>query len=92
MSDIDSIWKIHREAKWPIFESPHEGALMTLDTVMSGAVVYFLDHPEGLDPKRVQIVEEGLLELHDLLVELPEESRQYFERLNTLGTLLLSTP
>jgi predicted transcriptional regulator len=90
MSDINSIWNIHRDANWPIFESPHVGELMTIDTVMSGAVVYFLDHPEGLDLKRVQIVEGCVSELNDLLAELSDEPLEYFERLKTLGALLLS--
>lgn len=91
MSDISSMWNIHRDADWPIFESPHVGELMTIDTVLSGAVVYFLDHPEGLDLKRVQIVEGCLAELNDLLDELSDESLEYFERLKALGALILST-
>ena len=90
MSDISSIWNLHRDADWPIFESPHVGELMTIDTVMSGAVIYYLDHPEGLDLKRVQMVQGCLSELEDILGELSDEPLEYFTRLQTLGTLILS--
>ncbi len=92
MSDITSLWDTHREADWPEFDSPHVGELMTVDTVLSGAVVYFLDHPEGLDSQRIQIVEGCLEELNDLLPDLSEEPLEYFERLKTLASLMLSAP
>lgn len=91
MSEITTLWNIHHDADWPTFDSPHVGELMTVDTVLSGAVVYFLDHPEGLDSKRVQMVEGCLAELDDLLDELSDEPLEYFERLKTLGSLLLSS-
>ena len=45
-----SLWEAHKEERWPQVGSQHEGPLMTLDTVISGCVVYFLDSPEGLMP------------------------------------------
>ena len=44
-----SLWEAHKEERWPQVGNQHEGPLMTLDTVISGCVVYFLDSPEGLD-------------------------------------------
>ena len=65
---------------------------MTLDTVISGCVVYFLDSQEGLDEQRRNIVGDCLSDLESLELDLDEESRPYFQRLRELGTLLLITP
>lgn len=62
---------------------------MTLDTVISGCVVYFLDTPEGLDTQRVGILEDCLVDLEGLTGDLEEESRRYFLRLHDLGRLLI---
>src|SRR5438105_2508061 len=35
-NDLVSLWHSHQHAGWPRFSSPNEGALMTLDTVISG--------------------------------------------------------
>ena len=64
---------------------------MTLDTVISGCVVYFLDTPEGLDAQRIAILEDCVTDLDDLTDELDEDCRLYFQRLRELGTLLIAT-
>jgi hypothetical protein len=64
---------------------------MTLDTVISGCVVYFLDTPEGLDPQRIIILKDCVTDLDDLTDELDEDCRLYFQRLRELGTLLIAT-
>jgi hypothetical protein len=63
---------------------------MTLDTVIAGCVVYFLDGQEGLDEQRRAIVRDCLMDLEALEVEIEEECRPYFHRLRELGTLLLT--
>ncbi|MEK6527133.1 MAG: hypothetical protein AABZ22_09690, partial [Nitrospirota bacterium] len=80
-----------RDAGWPKFTDPNEGELMTLDTVISGCVTYYLESEDGLDPQRVEILESCLADLNGLLPELADEAGQYFERLRTLATLLLET-
>lgn len=90
MNEILSLWSVHRDSDWPRFSDPNEGALMTLDTVISGCVTYYLESPDGLDPQRVAILESCLDDLRGFLPELPEEAGDYFERLQTLGTLLLA--
>ena len=62
---------------------------MTLDTVISGCVVYFLENSVGLDLQRLEMLKTCLADLDGLLPDLPEDSRHYFERLRTLGGLLL---
>lgn len=90
MDTLTAIWERHRDAGWPHFSSPHEGELMTLDTVISGCVVYYMEHREGLDVQRVEILESCLADLEALLPDLPDEdSRVYFDRLRALGRLLL---
>ena len=90
MNDVTSIWETHKDAGWPRFSSPHEGELMTLDTVISGCVVYYMEHQEGLDVQRVEILESCLSDLEALLPDLPDEnSKVYFDRLKVLGRLLL---
>jgi hypothetical protein len=65
---------------------------MTLDTVISGCVVYFLDSDEGLDEQRRTIIGDCLADLETMEQELEDHSRPYFQRLHELGTLLLITP
>lgn len=91
MNDIVSLWQVHRDAGWPKFTDPNEGELMTLDTVISGCVTYYLESEDGLDPQRVEILESCLVDLNGLLPDLADEAGQYFERLRTLATSLLET-
>ena len=86
-----SLWDTHKEERWPQVESQLEGPLMTLDTVISGCVVYFLDSPEGLDPRRIGILEDCVSDLDNLTDELDEDCRPYFQRLRQLGALLITT-
>ena len=87
-----SLWEAHKDERWPQVGSQHEGPLMTLDTVISGCVVYFLDSPEGLDPQRIGIVEDCVADLDNLTDELDEDCLPYFQRLRRLGALLISDP
>ena len=67
---------------------------MTLDTVISGCVVFFLDSPEGLDHQRMALVRDcldELTELTELTAELDTDSQTYFLRLRQLGEMLLTT-
>lgn len=89
MSDLSSLWLVHQQAGWPRGAGPNEGELMTLDTVISGCVTYYLESPDGLDPQRVHILEDCLSDLAGLMPDLAEEAAEYFERLHTLGRLLL---
>jgi len=87
---IVSLWEAHKLERWPHLNSHQEGPLMTLDTVISGCVVYYLDNPEGLDVQRRTIVGDCLADLDTLAEELDEASQQYFQRLRQLGSLLLT--
>jgi hypothetical protein len=89
--DIAAAWKHHCGVGWPQFSSPDQGQLMTLDTVISGCVVFYLDSPEGLDYRRVAIVKDCLEELDDLTGELDSDSQTYFLGLRHLGEMLLTT-
>lgn len=64
---------------------------MTLDTVISGCVVFYLDGTESLDPQRVTIIKDCIEDLDELTTELDEEVQRYFHRLKHLGELLLAT-
>src|SRR5512147_2479066 len=88
---LHKLWDAHKQEDWPRVASPHEGPLMTLDTVISGCVVYFLDSQEGLDEQRRAIVGDCLSDLETMEEELEEGCRPYFQRLHELGTLLLIT-
>lgn len=89
---IVRLWETHKHDGWPLVGSEHEGLLMTLDTVISGCVVYFLDSQDGLDEQRRAIVVDCLSDLEVLEEDLEEDCRPYFQRLRELGTLLLITP
>ena len=88
---VQSLWESHKEERWPRVERQHEGPLMTLDTVISGCVVYFLDSPEGLDTQRIRILEDCVADLDNLTSELDEDCGSYFQRLRHLGALLITT-
>ena len=88
MSTLAALWELHRNADWPRFASPHQGELMTLDTVISGCVTYHLDSAEGLDPQRQAILDNCLQELTTLMPEIPDEARPYFGQLCTLASAL----
>ncbi|MEQ1679287.1 MAG: hypothetical protein ABL950_01580 [Nitrospira sp.] len=62
---------------------------MTIDTVISGCVVFYLDSAEGLDAQRVAIVKDCLGDLDELTEILDSESKIYFFRLRELGAMLL---
>ena len=88
---IEAAWSRHCGQGWPEFSSPNQGPLMTLDTVIGGCVVYYLDSPDGLDERRLTIVNDCLNELGDLTEGLDADSRAYFLRLRELGEMLLAT-
>lgn len=87
---IETAWEQHCSNGWPRFSSPHEGQLMTLDTVISGCVVYYLESSDGLDNQRLAIVKDCLRDLEDLTAELEADCLPYFRRLRELGELLLN--
>jgi hypothetical protein len=89
---LNKLWDAHKQENWPRIASQYEGPLMTLDTVISGCVVYFLDSQDGLDEQRRGIVGDCLSDLESLEQELEEDCRPYFQRLRELGTLLLIAP
>ena len=91
MNELLSLWHVHRDADWPKVSGSYEGELMTLDTVISGCVTYFLESEEGLDPQRVEILQSCLTDLNGLMPDLAEEVGPYFERLSRLAALLLAT-
>jgi len=65
---------------------------MTLDTVISGCITYYLDSVNGIDAQRVEILEDCLSDLEGLLPDLDRDTGPYFERLRTLACLLLARP
>jgi hypothetical protein len=91
MNDLATLWHIHREAQWPKLAGPLEGELMTLDTVISGCVTYYLEE-RALDAPRIAILEDCLDDLSELLPDLPDHACGYFGRLHHLATLLLTKP
>ena len=89
---IATAWAAHCQAGWPHFSNPNQGQLMTLDTVISGCVVFYLDGSNGLDAQRIAIVKDCIGDLDDLTGELDAESQPYFLRLRQLGAMLLEIP
>jgi len=89
LNDLVSLWHTHQNDGWPRFSSPNEGELMTLDTVISGCVTYYLESEDGLDPQRIDMLESCLGDLNGLLPELADDASEYFERLRMLASLLL---
>ena len=90
MSSILPLWSRHQAAQWPKGVGPHEGELMTLDTVISGCVTFYLEE-RRLDEPRVAMLGECLTDLVALLPDLSDEAEDYFGRLHALGQMLLAT-
>jgi len=90
-SEIASVWETHSQEDWPQFSNPNEGQLMTLDTVVGGCAVYYLDTDDGLDSPRVAILQDCIADLNSLLEELNEETSIYFRRLRLLAELLVAS-
>jgi len=88
---IASLWDTHSRQGWPHFSSPHEGQLMTLDTVIGGCAVFYLDGQEGLDGPRIAILEDCVADLDALLDDLTEDSLEYFLRLRRLAAALVGS-
>ena len=88
---IASLWDAHSRESWPQFSSPNEGQLMTLDTVIGGCAVFYLDGPKGLDSQRVAILEDCVADLDALLDGLAEDSLEYFLRLRQLAAALVQS-
>ena len=89
---VSKLWEAHKRERWPHVANRHEGPLMTLDTVISGCVVYYLDSEDGLDERRRAIVGDCISDLESFEEDLDEDCRPYFQRLRELGTLLLIAP
>ncbi len=87
-SELVALWETHKDADWPRFSSGHEGQLMTLDTVISGCVLYFFERSGGLDPQRLDMLDTCLTDLDGLMPDLPQESLEYFVRLRRLASLV----
>ncbi|MBI4002586.1 MAG: hypothetical protein HY348_12490 [Nitrospira defluvii] len=88
---IALLWDAHSSEGWPQFSSPNEGQLMTLDTVIGGCAVFYLDGPEGLDSQRIAILKDCVADLDTLLDDLTEDSLEYFRRLRQLATALVQS-
>lgn len=88
---VVSLWEQHRDAEWPQRSGPLEGQLMTLDTVISGCAVHYLDSSEGLDDQRLGILQDCLSDLDSVLGQLPPDTSSYFRRLRSLAELLLAS-
>ena len=64
---IASHWEEHSREGWPQFSSPNEGQLMTLDTVIGGCAVFYLDGQPEMDGHRLAILEDCVADLDGLL-------------------------
>lgn len=89
INELLPLWQAHQDARWPRSIGPHEGELMTLDTVIGGCINYFLQAEDGLDDQRAEILDSCLADLSGLLPDLTDEAAAYFERLRVLACLLL---
>lgn len=86
---IALLWEEHSREGWPRFSSPNEGQLMTLDTVIGGCAVFYLDGQDEMDSQRIAILQDCIADLDNLLDDLAEDSLSYFQRLRRLATALV---
>ncbi len=88
MSELNSLWEIHQEARWPEGLGAYEGELMTLEAAIGGCIRHALLE-NGLDPGRQEIIKGCLSDLDDILQELNQDAREYVDRLRRLAVLIL---
>ena len=62
---------------------------MTLDTVIGGCAVFYLDGQPEMDSQRLAILEDCVADLDGLLEDLSGDSLGYFQRLRRLATALV---
>lgn len=86
---IASLWEEHSRDGWPQLSNPNEGQLMTLDTVIGGCAVFYLDGQPEMDSQRIAILEDCVADLDGLLEDLSDESLGYFQRLRRLAIALV---
>lgn len=63
---------------------------MTLDTVIGGCAVFYLDGQPEMDSQRLAILEDCVADLDGLLEDLSGDSLGYFQRLRQLATALVN--
>ncbi len=63
---------------------------MTLDTVIGGCAVFYLDGQPEMDSQRLVILEDCVADLDGLLEDLSGDSLGYFQRLRQLATALVT--
>ena len=88
---IASLWEEHSREGWPQLSSPNEGQLMTLDTVIGGCAVFYLDGQAQIDSQRIAILQDCVADLDGLLEDLSDDSLGYFQRLRRLATALVES-
>ncbi len=91
MDQLSNLWEIHQNASWPKALGTLEGELMMLDTVIAGCITYFFEEAQ-LDAQRIGILQDTLSDLENLMSEVPDHAREYFDRLRTLGSIILGSP
>lgn len=62
---------------------------MTLDTVIGGCAVFYLDGQSEMDSHRLAILEDCVTDLDGLLEDLSDDTLLYFQRLRRLATALV---
>lgn len=62
---------------------------MTLDTVIGGCAVFYLDGQAEMDSQRIAILQDCIVDLDNLLDDLTEDSLGYFQRLRRLAAALV---
>lgn len=62
---------------------------MTLDTVIGGCAVFYLDGQAQMDSQRIAILQDCVADLDGLLEDLSDDSLGYFQRLRQLATALV---
>ena len=63
---------------------------MTLDTVIGGCAVFYLDGQPEMDSQRLAILEDCVADLDGLLEDLSGDSLGYFQRLRQRATALVN--
>jgi hypothetical protein len=91
-SEIIKLWQQYSSAALPkgYSEKKINGIdLSLLDAEIAGCIQMYMYNREELDPQRVQILREHLIDLNNIVLLLDHEELIYFNRLSELANLII---
>ena len=91
-SEILELWQQHSSAVFPEGYGSREVKgynLALLDAEIAGCIHMYISSDGKLDPQRIKVLRERLIDLNTIILLLNHEEFMYFDRLRKLANLVL---